>query len=256
MEINKELSEKPLISIIMPSYNSQIFIEKSILAILNQTYTNWELLITDDCSNDATYEIIRRYELIDKRIKVFRLNRNLGAGMARNHSIMNSNGQFIAFCDSDDKWDSIKLEKQIHFMIENDISFSYSDYSLINENDELIGERKSPLKVNYNDMLLNNYIGCLTAVYDVRKLGKIYMKDIKNRQDWLLWLEILKKTDYAYNVGEPIAYYRERGDSISANKFKMIKYNWRIYREYEGFSFINSSFYIIRYLFMYLKKVI
>lgn len=252
----KDLNKEPLVSIIMPSYNSQTFIEKSIDSIIQQTYQNWELLITDDFSEDNTFEIIKKYELADERIKVFRLKSNSGAGVARNNSIKHANGRFIAFCDSDDMWNYKKLESQIDFMLRNNIYFSYSDYILIDENDKKIGERNLPKAVNYNDMLHNNYIGCLTAVYDVEKLGKIYMKDLKNRQDWLLWLDILKKTNYAYNVCEKSAFYRERSDSISANKFKMMRYNWKIYRQYEGFSFFKSSCFIIRYIFMYLKKTI
>lgn len=251
----KDVNTQPLVSIVMPAYNSLTYIQISIDAIINQTYLNWELLITDDCSIDETYETIKEYELNDERIKVFRLERNSGAGLARNNSIKHAKGRFIAFCDSDDKWGYKKLESQIDFMLRNDVSFSYSDFFIIDEKDNITGERRLPEKVNYEDMLLNNYIGCLTAVYDVEKLGKIYMKDLKNRQDWLLWLDLLKKTDYAYNVSEKIAYYRERNDSISSNKIKMMKFNWLIYYKYEGFSFIKSSYYIVRYLFMYLKKI-
>lgn len=244
-----------LVSIITPTYNSLNYLDITIQSIINQTYKNWELLITDDCSTDGTWEKLKQYSLKDSRIKIFKLAQNSGAGVARNNSIKHAKGRFIAFCDSDDKWVYKKLEKQIEYMLSNDVSFSYSDFFLIDEKDKITGERRFPDKVNYKDMLLNNYIGCLTAVYDVEKLGKIYMKDLKNRQDWLLWLELLKQTDYAYNVSEKIAYYRERSDSISSNKLKMMKFNWLIYNKYEGFSFLKSSYYIVRYFFMYLKKI-
>ncbi len=244
-----------LVSIITPTYNSLNYLDITIQSIINQTYKNWELLITDDCSTDGTWEKLKQYSQKDSRIKIFKLAHNSGAGVARNNSIEHAKGRFIAFCDSDDKWVYKKLEKQIEYMLSNDVSFSYSDFFLIDEKDKITGERRFPDKVNYKDMLLNNYIGCLTAVYDVEKLGKIYMKDLKNRQDWLLWLELLKQTDYAYNVSEKIAYYRERSDSISSNKLKMMKFNWLIYNKYEGFSFLKSSYYIVRYFFMYLKKI-
>lgn len=244
-----------LVSIITPTYNSLKYLDTTIQSIINQTYSNWELLITDDCSNDGTWEKLKQYSQKDSRIKIFKLDHNSGAGIARNNSIKHAKGRFIAFCDSDDKWVYKKLEKQIEYMLSNDVSFSYSDFFLIDEKDKITGERRFPDKVNYKDMLLNNYIGCLTAVYDVEKLEKIYMKDLKNRQDWLLWLELLKQTDYAYNVSEKIAYYRERSDSISSNKLKMMKFNWLIYNKYEGFSILKSSYYIVRYFFMYLKKI-
>lgn len=249
------MKEQPLVSIIMPSYNSATYISHSIDSILSQTYTNWELLITDDCSKDNTYEILQEYKEKDNRIKIYRLSSNSGAGIARNNSIEKAQGNFIAFCDSDDSWVLEKLEKQVDFMIKNDIAFSYSDYFLVNELNEIVGKREFPIKVNYKDMLLNNYIGCLTAIYSVEKLDKIYMRDIRYGQDWLLWLDILKVADYAYNIGEVFAYYKIRTNSISANKVKTMKYNWIMYRKYENLSLINSLYYIIRYPFIYLKKI-
>ena len=123
--------EKELVSIITPTYNSSIFIEETIRSVLNQTYTNWEMLITDDCSSDNTLQIIEAYQAKDERIKVFRLETNSGAGVARNISIRKASGKFIAFCDSDDKWLPQKLEKQINFLHKNNQSFTYSSYKVI-----------------------------------------------------------------------------------------------------------------------------
>lgn len=243
-----------LVSIITPTYNSSGFIESTINSILNQTYTKWELLITDDCSTDGTWEKLMEFAQNDKRIRIFRLGTNSGPGVARNNSIENAQGRFIAFCDSDDQWLPEKLELQVEFMLKNNIHFAFSNYDIINETGVSIGSMVSPERVNYKKMLQNDYIGCLTAIYDSENLGKFFMPKIIKRQDWALWLAILKKTPYAYNVNKKLALYRKRGNSVSSNKLKVIKYNWAIYRNVEKLSFLKSLFYFISYFFHYFKK--
>ncbi len=242
------------ISIVTPTFNSEYFVKETIHSILNQTYSNWEMLITDDCSTDNTWNIINKYARKDSRIKVFRLQENSGAGAARNNSIKHASGRYIAFCDSDDQWTPDKLEKQIQFIQENNLALSYSSYRVIDEDGKEQGEVSAPQKVTYRTMLKNNYIGCLTAMYDTHKVGKVYMPEIRKRQDWALWLSILKKVPYALGIQENLAIYRDRSKSISSNKIDLIKYNWNIYRQVEGFSRIKATFYIVQFLFYYFKK--
>lgn len=248
--------KKDLVSIITPTYNSSKYIVETIESILNQTYSNWELLITDDCSIDDTLKIIDAYVLKDKRIKLFQLNENSGAGIARNYSIEKSSGRYIAFCDSDDQWLPNKLAKQVSMMKENGIALSFSSYHIIDEEGHPKGKVIAKSKVDYKVMLRNNYIGCLTAMYDAIQLGKVYMPEIRKRQDWALWLSILKLTDKAYGIKEPLAVYRDRSNSISTNKKDLIKYNWAIYRDVEGFSFLKSCVLLIQFVFFYLAKKI
>ena len=122
-----------LVSIITPSYNSAEFISETIESIIAQTYTNWELLITDDCSTDNTSEIVNKYIRKDNRVKFFQLPQNSGAGVARNNSIKEAKGRFLAFCDSDDAWYPNKLEKQLSFMLENEYAFTCTSYDCYNE---------------------------------------------------------------------------------------------------------------------------
>ena len=178
---------KPLVSIISPTYNSLQFIEDTIQSIIQQTYTNWELLITDDCSTDGTWELIQKHQKLDERIKIFRLEQNSGPGVARNNSIKQAKGRFIAFCDSDDQWKPDKLEKQIKFLIENDLPFTFSAYQKIDENGQEGGIVNVPEEVSYNYLLKTCPIGCLTAIYDTEKIGKVYMPEIRKRQDYGLW---------------------------------------------------------------------
>ena len=164
--------DKYLVSIITPSHNSSKFIGKMIDSIISQSYVNWELLITDDSSTDNTVEIIKKYTANDSRIKLFQLQENLGAGIARNNSIKFSNGRFIAFCDSDDIWFQNKLELQINFMIETNSELTYSGYREISE-DGIPGKiRKAKPVLTYKEILRNNYIHCFTAIYDSLSLGK------------------------------------------------------------------------------------
>ena len=234
-----------LVSIITPSYNSAPFIVETIESILSQTYDNWELLITDDCSTDNSIEIIERYVQQDARIKLFRLTENSGAGICRNHSIREAKGRFIAFCDSDDCWKPEKLEKQLAFMLERDCALSYTSYLVCDEQSRITGIVVGRAKETYASMQRDDGIGCLTAVYDTQKVGKIYMPELRKRQDWGLWLKILEKCGVAYGMKEPLAIYRVRSGSISRNKLSLVKYNLNVYKKILRFSALKS------YLFFY-----
>lgn len=237
----------PLVSIITPLFNAEKYIEKTVLSIIEQSYTNWELLIVDDCSRDSSYKVVQKISEKDKRIKIIKLKENLGAAVARNTGIENANGRFIAFLDSDDTWHPKKLEKQIKFMLDNQYYFTYTGYHKVDENGIFIKSTKIPKIINYNKLLKTNYIGCLTAIYDSEKLGKIYFPLIRKRQDYALWLKILKMIPYAYGLQEDLANYTVRSGSISANKINVAKYNWMVYRKVEKLSLMHAIYCFINY---------
>lgn len=247
---------KNLVSIITPSYKSERFISETLESVLAQTYQNWEIIIVDDVSPDNSNKIIEDYCKKDKRIKFIRLEKNSGPAVARNKAIEEAKGRYIAFLDADDLWKPEKLEKQIKFMQEKDCALSYSAYETMSE--EGILQNKCinpPLKISYKDLLKSNYIGCLTAIYDSQKVGKVYMPNIIKRQDYGLWLKILKKTDFAYAVNESLAIYRIMSNSVSSNKYKLLKYNYLLFKEHEGFSSLKSFYCLIwNILFKLLKK--
>ena len=245
-----------LVSIITPTYNSLNYLDITIQSIINQTYKNWELLITDDCSTDGTWEKLKQYSHKDSRIKTFKLAQNSGAGVARNNSIEHAKGRFIAFCDSDDSWVPEKLEKQIKFMLDNSVPFSYTDYEIVNEHNEIIAFFNAPAKITYKDMLKQDEIGCLTAIYDAEILGKHFMPKLRKRQDWALWLNILKKTPFAMGLKERLAIYKKRKDSISSNKIKLVKYIWQVYRYEQNMPLFLALYYLLMYPFYYIKKII
>ena len=245
-----------LVSVIIPTYNSEKTISDTINSILIQTYSNIEVLITDDNSSDKTVKLIEKIKKSDKRIKLFRFRENFGAGVARNNSIKKAIGKYIAFCDSDDLWKIDKLEKQIQFMKKNKLYFTFSSYDVINEAGEFIRVVSAPKYLTYSDLLKNNYIGCVTAIYDSEKLGKMYMSSIRKRQDWTLWLRIMKILKTTLGQDESLAYYRDRSNSISSNKIQMIKYNWKVYKDELDFGNLLSFLLLLRFLYYYFKKKI
>ena len=242
------------VTIIMPSYNSEKFIIESVESVLVQTYSNWELIIVDDCSPDDSNKIITKYVDNDSRIKLIKLQKNSGPAVARNTAIEVASGRYIAFLDSDDVWLPNKLETQINFMHDNDLAFTYSSYRLVGEDNEHLGVFITKDKISYFDMLKTCSVGCLTAIYDTEKIGKQYMPLILKRQDYGLWLKILKLIGETRGILEPLATYRIRKNSVSSNKVKAAKYQWKIYREIEKLSFLKSLYYFAFYAYNGITK--
>lgn len=239
----------PLVSVITPTYNTEAFISDTIDSVRAQSYTNWELVLVDDASSDRTVEILNSYAAIDDRIKVHILETNSGAAIARNTAIENASGAYIAFLDADDLWKPEKLTKQIAFMQEKNIAVSFTSYELMDEAGRSLGKMVKALpKVNFSKMLKSNYIGNLTGIYDAEELGKVYMPNIRKRQDWALWLTLVQKVGFAYSLEAPLSRYRVRENSISSNKLNLLKYNYTIYRKALKFGAFKSTVYLLRFL--------
>lgn len=248
-------NENPLVSIITPCFNAQNFIEETIKSVRAQTYTNWEMIICDDVSSDDSRNIIEKHIKEDSRIKLIKLDKNSGAAVARNTAIKAAKGKYIAFLDSDDLWIPQKLEKQVAFMLENDIVFSFTEYSLISENGKDLGKIiKIPDYIDYRGLLKNTIIGCLTVMLDIEKLGKVQMPLIRTRQDFALWLSILRDGHKAYGIHEALSKYRLVQDSISRNKWKAAKRNWQVYREIEKLPFFDALWCFINYAWNAYRK--
>lgn len=244
-----------MVSIITPSYNSAQYIFKSIESVLTQTLTNWELIIVDDCSTDNSVEIIQSFVDLDSRIKLIQLPVNSGAAVARNTAIDEAQGRFIAFLDSDDVWKPKKLENQIGFMQTKDIAFTYGDYLKV---DKMTGEEVSsivlPDELTYKDLLRSCPIGCLTAAYDKEKLGKVYMPNVRQGQDWGLWLALTRDGTKAYKYPGCEAYYYVGENSLSANKLQKGINMYRIYKFEENLSYISSIWFLFRHTLYVLNK--
>jgi glycosyltransferase involved in cell wall biosynthesis len=236
-----------LVSVIMPTYNSRAFVRDSIASIRGQTYENWELLIIDDASTDDTVATIEKAAQGDPRIRILRSAENAGAAEARNRGIQEARGRYIAFLDSDDQWLPRKLERQVDLMRANSWAFTFTAYDKIDEQGRKIGHVGIPKTTTYRQLLKTCVIGCLTAMYDTEVLGKVPMPLIRKRQDFGLWLRLLKKTPRAYGIQETLALYRVRTDSVSAKKSNAAHYTWKLYREVEQLSLIASLWYFAHY---------
>lgn len=218
-----------LVSVIMPSWNTGSFIAESIQSVLNQTYSNWELLIVDDCSTDKTDEVVASFS--DPRIKYFHNEKNSGAALTRNRGLREAEGEWIAFLDSDDLWAPDKLEKQLSFMTENGYVFSYHEYEKIDEDSKPLNICVSgPDVVTKKKMYDYGYPGCLTFMYSAKAMGLVQIKDIENNNDYAILLQLCKKAD-CYLLKEKLAQYRIRKEGISHNELrKKIKSHYDLFR--------------------------
>ena len=232
-----------LVSIITPSYNSELFISETIKSVLAQSYTNWELLIVDDCSRDHSVAVVHAFMGMDERIKLFALKQNVGAAAARNIALEYSKGKYVAFLDSDDVWVPNKLEKQLAFMQKHNYAFTYSGYSVILESGLKTGQViQVPASLTYRQYLCNTIIGCLTVVIDKSLTGDFRMPLIKSSHDMALWLLIMKRGFKAYGINEELASYRLVSTSNTAKKWKAAKDVWRVYRKIESLSVYYSVY--------------
>ena len=242
----------PLISIITPNYNCSRFIAETIESVLAQTYTNWEMIIVDDCSTDNSYEIALNYSKKDSRIKVYKNENNSGAAFSRNKAIEIAKGEYIAFLDSDDLWSLDKLEKQLRFMQENNYFFTYTNFEHIDEDSTSLNVFVSGPKVVSRRMLNNsNYLGCLTVMYDKKVVGDISISEkIKKRNDHALWLKVIDITKQCYLLDENLSKYRKRNNSISnVSISKLLKHHYILYKETKNCSNIVAIYYTFLNLF-------
>ena len=252
-----------LVSIITPTYNSEKYIAQTIRSVQSQSYSNWEMIIVDDCSSDKTESIIMDFINNDSRISFYQLQKNSGAGVARNQAVDLAKGRYIAFLDSDDLWKPEKLQKQITFLELNNLPFTFSFYECIDEEGAPLNLRvEAPKTLKYWQLFFSNFVGNLTGVYDTHFFGKIPISNIRKRQDWMVWLTVLKKVRFAEVVPESLAFYRVRKDSISASKWKLIQHNFAVYRQFHQLNVFVSLCCLAGFLFAqllikptYIKKL-
>ena len=237
-----------LVSIIMPSYNTEKFIKQTIDSVIAQTYTNWELIIVDDCSTDNSIQVINNIN--DLRIKLFINEKNSGAAISRNKALQEAKGKWIAFLDSDDLWSKDKLKKQIDFMESNNYDFSYTNYIEINENNEELGIKVTgPKKITKHRMFNYCWPGCLSVMYNAETIGLIQIEDLKKNNDYAMWLKVIKQSN-CYLLNEILAKYRIRKGSISNHsKLKLIKHHYYLFRKSEKKCSVLSFFYTTKNLF-------
>lgn len=242
--------KKNLISIVVPVYNSEKYIEETIQCILNQTYQNWELIFIDDCSKDKSVSIIESYQ--DKRMHLYQNKKNMGPAYTRNQGIAKAQGRYLAYMDADDLCDKDKLEKQLLFMQKQGCAFSFTGYEFAGEDGVRNGRVVHvPDMVDYKYALKHTIISTITVMFDREQIpDDILSMPLDARgEDTATWWKILRHGYLAYGLDEPLSVYRRHGNSRSANKLDAVYGTWRMYRQNEKMGFLQSSYYFINYVF-------
>ena len=252
IDIKAKRNDQPLVSIITPVYNGEVFIADTINRICEQTYKKWEWIIIDDASTDKTVKIVKktREQLTENKklvgdIQVIELKENGGQAKARNIGVDMAKGDYLCFLDADDAWDCDKIFRQVDFMKKNNCAFSYHSYEFANEKCEPIGKKVIAEKVlNYRQALKDNMISTITVMFDLSKIRRdlIRMPDLKYVEDTATWWRILRNGYTAYGIPDLFAYYRRMPNTSSSNKLRTQKPLWNLYRNVEKLNFFDSAY--------------
>lgn len=251
-----DIVNQELVSIITPVYNSEEYINATYESIRNQTYTNWEWIVIDDNSQDKSHDIISKLQKKDKRIKIVKNLRNYKQAKCRNLGLKIASGNYITFIDSDDLWKNEFLEKQLKLLENKKCDVVFSSYTRIDETlKKNLGIYRVPNKITYHDLLKTNYMSCLTVMFKRDKLKNIYFDEkLIMHEDYVFWLALLKKVNFAYANQDALAFYRIRSKSVSRNKIKNLFYMYFVYRQILKFNIIKSIYYLYYYIIKGIKK--
>lgn len=242
--------QESLISIVIPVYNAEKFIEETVASVRNQTRQEWELLLIDDGSTDGSGALLDRLAKQDERIRVFHLEGG-GAAKARNMGTQNAEGRYLAFLDADDLWEKEKLEKELRFLQEKEAAFVFTGYEFADERGRGTGKVVHvPETLPYKKALKNTTIFTSTVLFDMKKTGRelLYMPQIKS-EDTALWWKVLRSGFLAYGLDENLVKYRRAGKTLSSNKLEAVRRIWNLYRKAEGLSLAKSGYYFLFWAF-------
>lgn len=230
------MRNNPKVAIILPNYNSDLFLKTTINSVLNQSYKNWQLVVVDDCSNEKTKKVLKSFSR-HKKIKIFWLKKNKGAGFCRNYAIKNSTSPYLAFIDSDDIWKKNKLRSQINFMKKNNFFFTYTDYETFGKKTKKIN---NPSKLNYFQFIKNTSISTSTMMIKREKIKNIKFSNSKICEDYYFKCKLLKKTKYAYCLKKNLSKYRIRDKSLQSNNFRNFYWIWKINKDFNNLNFYEN----------------
>ncbi|HBA47790.1 MAG TPA: glycosyltransferase family 2 protein [Lachnospiraceae bacterium] len=247
-----------LISIIVPVYNVEKYIEETISCVTSQTCKSWELLLVEDCGTDGTLEVIKRCmdKTGDARIRLIRQTSNQGAARARNRGLQEARGRYIAYLDADDLWVPEKLERELAFMKKKDAAFAFTGYEFADEQGRGTGKVVHvPETLSYRQALSNTTIFTTTVMFDTEKIGKerLEMPAVKS-EDTALWFRVLREGYTAYGLDENLVKYRRGGRSLSSNKLEALRRIWNLYRRSEGLSLPSSAYHFCFWAFRAVKR--
>tara|TARA_B110001450_G_scaffold256483_1_gene287168 strand:+ start:2237 stop:2992 length:756 start_codon:yes stop_codon:yes gene_type:complete len=235
-----------LISIIIPYYKKREYILRAIKSILNQSYSNFEIIIVYNDRDTQDLSYLHKIKKKDKRILVIKDSTKMGAGYSRNVAIKKSKGDFIAFLDSDDEWKKNKLETQLNFMQKNSCLISHTSYEIINDKNKIIGRRKAKKNLPYKDLLKSCDIGLSTVMVNKKILSNQKFPNIKTKEDYILWLELTKKNVKILGINMYLTKWRKLNNALSSNNIQKIIDGFRVYNIYMKFGYFKSLIYLIR----------
>ncbi len=242
--------EENLISIVVPVYNAERYVEEAIRSIFAQTFRDWELILVDDGSTDASPEILGKYE--GGKVRVFRMGENRGQAAARNFGRAQARGRYLAYQDADDLWSSEKLEREFCFLKEKGCAFAFTGYEFAGEDGVRNGKVVHvPETIGYRQALKNTTISTITVMFDREKIPESLMEMPSGvrGEDSATWWQILRAGYTAYGLDEPLSVYRRHAQSHSGNKLKAVWGTYKMYRECEKLSVPVSCWYFLCYLY-------
>ncbi len=249
----------PLVSIILPYYDNEKYIFKTINSVLKQTYKRYELIIIFDeyfRIKHNVYDKLLKLKKKNKKIKVILNKKNLGVGISRNIGIFKSKGKYIAFIDSDDLWDKKKLETQVNFMKKNNLKFSHTNYNIINKKDQIIGKFVSPKQLTYSKLINSCDIGTSTVMIDRSIIHMCKFPKLKTKEDFVVWLRFAKKNISIISIDKFLTYWRSTGRSLSSSITQRFYDAFKVYHHYENFNVIKSIFFTVNLsLHSLIKKI-
>jgi glycosyltransferase involved in cell wall biosynthesis len=240
------MTRPPAVSVVTPVWNAAATLAATVASVQAQSFPDWEMLLVDDGSTDGSRALADRLAAADPRLRVLGQGANTGAAAARNRGIREARGRFIAFLDADDLWRPEKLALQLGALNAGQ-PLVFAAYRRIDALGRPLGTVRPPARVSRAGLLRGNVIGCLTAIYDSEALGKVEMPPLARRQDYGLWLELLRRTPYAHALPEVLADYRVRPGSLSADKLAAARATWALYREVEGLPRLRAAWYFAHY---------
>ena len=249
------IKDNGTVSIVLPLFNAERFIKKTIETVINQTYPFWELIVVNDCSTDSSVSIVESFK--DSRIKILCNKKNNGAAVSRNYGLREAKGKWIAFLDADDQWLPTKLEEQINFMQSNNYVASYTDYRICRNGKWENCIRTAPKTINYRRIINYCYPFTSTVMYRKDAIGLIQIQDLKKNNDYAMWLHLFKKCD-GHRLDKCLSYYIKHNDSISStNKLSLIKHHYLLFKkELKKNSFVSTCLTINNMWHGFWKKIV